>query len=220
MRVYERFFKRPLDVLGASIGLVVLSPALAVIAIAVRLTSNGPTLFRQVRVGRHGTTFVMFKFRTMIVDAPDIRNADGTTFNATNDPRVTALGRMLRLTSLDELPQLVNIVRGEMSIVGGRPDLPEGVATYLPHQQARLRVRPGLTSWAMLHGRNNVPLSRRRDLDAWYAENVGLLLDLRIIIGTVGVVLRREGVINEYSKQSPVGSESVVQHAEQHTEAR
>jgi undecaprenyl phosphate N,N'-diacetylbacillosamine 1-phosphate transferase len=212
VKLYERFFKRPLDLVSAGVALFILAPFIALLMIAVRLTSHGPALFRQTRVGRDGQPFVMLKLRTMAVGAPDVRNADGTTFNANNDPRVTPLGRFLRSTSLDELPQLVNVVRGEMSFVGGRPDLPEGVAGYLPHQRDRLRVRPGLTSWAMLHGRNNVPLNMRRDLDAWYAHNVSFLLDVRIIVGTVRIVVRREGVINEYSRRLDQDRESVNPH--------
>jgi lipopolysaccharide/colanic/teichoic acid biosynthesis glycosyltransferase len=198
---YARWIKRPFDIVCSAIALVVLSPVFVVVALLVRSTSPGPALFRQVRVGRHGLPFVMLKFRTMRVNAPDLRNADGTTFNALDDPRVTRVGRRLRSTSLDELPQLVNVLAGDMSLVGGRPDLPEGVAGYLPHQRDRLNVRPGITSWAVLHGRNNVPLDQRRDLDAWYANHVGFLLDLRILLRTALIVLKREGVINEYSKK-------------------
>ncbi|HEX9484099.1 MAG TPA: sugar transferase, partial [Gemmatimonadaceae bacterium] len=122
-------------------------------------------------------------------------------FNGGDDPRVTRIGRLLRATSLDELPQLFNVLIGDMSLVGGRPDLPSGVAGYKPHQRDRLLVRPGITSWAMLHGRNNVPLDERRDLDAWYAHHVDLLLDIRILMGTLRIVIRRDGVVNEYSRR-------------------
>ena len=135
----------------------------------------------------------------MRVNAPDLRNIDGTTFNSEDDPRVTRIGRALRATSLDELPQIFNVLSGKMSFVGGRPDLPESIAGYLPCQRDQLNVRPGITSWAILHGRNNVPINQRRDLDAWYANHVGFLLDLRILLRTVLIVIKRDGIVNEYS---------------------
>jgi lipopolysaccharide/colanic/teichoic acid biosynthesis glycosyltransferase len=201
--------KRPLDATASLVALLVLSPVLIAIAVVVRLTSRGPVIFRQTRVGRAGRPFTMYKFRTMRVNAPDLWNPDGTTYNAHDDPRVTLPGRFLRRSSLDELPQLFNVLLGEMSLVGGRPDLPEGVRSYLPHQRDRLLVRPGLTSWAMLHGRNNVPVETRRDLDAWYANHVGLLLDLRILLGTVRLVLTGEGVINDYSRRNVASTADV-----------
>jgi undecaprenyl phosphate N,N'-diacetylbacillosamine 1-phosphate transferase len=195
-----RFLKRAIDIGVSTALLVVGAPFLLVAAIAVRLTSPGPVLFRQTRVGLDGAPFTMLKFRTMKVNAPDLRNSDGTTFNAADDPRLTPVGGFLRRTSIDELPQLINVLRGDMSLVGGRPDLPEGVTGYLPHQHRRLAVRPGMTGWAIVHGRNQVPLQQRRDLDAWYADNYSLALDIRIMYRTALMVLGGVGVINDYSK--------------------
>lgn len=208
MTIYAKHFKRPLDALAATAALVALAPLLITIGLVVKVTSPGPVIFRQIRVGRNGQLFTILKFRTMKVDAIDLRNSDGTTFNGHDDQRVTSVGHFLRLTSLDELPQLVNVVRGEMSLVGGRPDLPDGVLGYRPHQLARLKVRPGLTSWAMLHGRNNVPVDQRRDLDAWYAYNITFALDLQILLRTVRIVLKREGVVNDYSRSLSTKVES------------
>ncbi len=134
------------------------------------------------------------KFRTMAWNAPDLRNADGSTFNAEHDPRVTRIGRVLRKTSFDELPQLWNVLCGEMSLVGPRPELPDGVTGYLPGQFKRLDVLPGMTGWAVVHGRNNVPVSRRRDLDAWYAQHASFWLDLKILAKTVALVVRSKGI--------------------------
>jgi lipopolysaccharide/colanic/teichoic acid biosynthesis glycosyltransferase len=192
--------KRWLDVFGALVVLLLTTPIMVIAAVVVRLTSPGPVFFRQTRVGLDGRPFTMLKFRTMKVNAPDLRNADGTTFNSRDDPRLTPVGGFLRRTSIDELPQLLNVLGGDMSLVGGRPDLPEAVATYLPHQLRRLSVRPGMTGWAIVHGRNQVPLSRRRDLDAWYAEHYSFSLDLQIMARTVLMVLGGAGVINEHSK--------------------
>src|SRR5579859_5907317 len=140
--------KRLLDVVIAFTLLIALCPVLLAIWMAIRLDSEGPAIFRQKRVGKDGVDFIMLKFRTMCHNAPDLRNPDNSTYSSNADPRLTRLGGMLRRTSLDELPQLVNVLRGEMSLIGPRPELPEGPETYLPHQFARLRVRPGMTGWA------------------------------------------------------------------------
>ncbi len=192
--LFNRTAKRGVDLALSLICLAPAVPLMLSIGVLVRLTSKGPAIFRQTRVGKGGKPFLMLKFRTMIVNAPDLRNSDNSTFNSDNDPRLTKAGRFLRETSLDELPQLVNVLRGDMSLVGPRPELPEGPVTYLPHQFARLDVRPGLTGWAAVHGRNNVPMDVRRNLDAWYAQNWTPALDARILWRTVILVLTRHGV--------------------------
>jgi undecaprenyl phosphate N,N'-diacetylbacillosamine 1-phosphate transferase len=186
--------KRALDIGVSLVLLVVSGPLLLALWIAIRLTSAGPSIFRQARVGKNGLQFIILKFRTMIPNAPDLRNPDNSTYNADDDPRLTRVGRLLRRTSLDELPQLINVIRGDMSLVGPRPELPEGPSTYLPHQVARLAVRPGITGWAAVNGRNSVPMHVRRDMDAWYAENWSLALDVRILWQTLRIVVGREGI--------------------------
>jgi lipopolysaccharide/colanic/teichoic acid biosynthesis glycosyltransferase len=189
--------KRCLDVALSIVLLIVTAPLLLLIAIIVKATSKGPIIFRQMRVGKDGKNFVMFKFRTMFHNAPDLRNDDNSTFNSKDDARVTMVGKYLRETSCDELPQLVNVLRGEMSIVGPRPELPEGPASYTQTQRARLKVKPGITGLAAVHGRNGVPVTVRRDRDAHYAENWTLLLDLQILAKTVPIVLHRRGIHRE-----------------------
>jgi len=130
----------------------------------------------------------------MYVNSPDIRNPDGSTFNAEDDPRVTQVGRFLRRTSLDELPQLFNVLKGEMSMVGPRPDLVDALSLYRPGDMRRLTVKPGITGWAAIHGRNAVRLDQRRALDLEYVDNFSLLLDFEILLRTVKVALTREGV--------------------------
>lgn len=188
------FAKRSLDLIVAIVVLLLSSPFLAFAALAIKFTSQGPVFFKQERIGRNWRRFQMVKFRSMEWNAPDLRNPDGSTFNAESDPRVTGLGRWLRKTSFDELPQLWNVLRGEMSLVGPRPELPDGVQTYLPGQFRRLDVRPGMTGWAVVHGRNDVPVSQRRDMDAWYARHVSFWLDLKIITKTIVLVVRSRGV--------------------------
>jgi lipopolysaccharide/colanic/teichoic acid biosynthesis glycosyltransferase len=170
--------------------LVGLSPLLLLVAAVVKASSPGEVLFRQRRVGKDGRVFTILKFRTMVQDAP--RSTLGTYCYA-DDPRITAAGRILRKTSLDELPQLWNVLRGDMSFVGPRPDLPHHVDRYTPAQRGRLAVRPGITGWAQVNGRNVLPWSARIALDLEYLDGWTLRRDLRIVWRTFGVVLSRRG---------------------------
>lgn len=182
--------KRALD-LGAALALLVLlAPVLLVAALAVRLDSPGEVIFRQRRIGKDGSPFTILKFRTMVRDAP--RSPLGTYCYA-DDPRITRVGRLLRRTSLDELPQLWNVVRGDMSFVGPRPDLPHHVERYDGVQRGRLRVRPGITGWAQVNGRNALSWSERIALDLEYLDGWTLRRDLAVLWRTVGVVLSRRG---------------------------
>src|SRR5580704_6707343 len=187
-------WKRCIDLTLAVAGLIVFSPMLGLIAVALKLTSPGPVLFLQQRIGWHGRQFRVIKFRSMVHHAPYIRNPDGSAYSSDTDRRVTRLGRILRRTSLDEMPQLWNVVRGEMSLVGPRPELAEGIRSYRPADFRRLNVRPGMTGWAVVHGRNDVPISKRRELDTWYADHAGFLLDWKILCKTIATVMVREGI--------------------------
>ncbi len=198
--------KRCMDVLVSGLLLIIAAPLLALIAIAIRLTSKGPALFRQMRAGKDGACFSILKFRTMMQNAPDLRNADNSTFNSNNDPRVTKIGHILRKTSCDELPQLINVLRGEMSIVGPRPDLPDQVSTYRIEDRQRLLVKPGITGWAQIHGRNNLSVERRRELDIEYVRKHTLRMDMRIILHTIPMVLLGRGVYIERSVKRSGGS--------------
>ena len=194
--------KRVLDVAGAIVALLLASPFLAACALAVRGDgSGGPILFRQKRVGLHGRTFVCYKFRTMVPDAEDRRAAlldrnemDGPVFKIRADPRITAVGRVLRRYSLDELPQLWNVLRGDMSLVGPRPPLPEEVAAYAPEFRRRLAFRPGLTCLWQVSGRNGVDFRRWMELDLRYVDNWSFPLDLLILLRTIPTVLFGTGV--------------------------
>ncbi|MBI4883769.1 MAG: sugar transferase [Actinobacteria bacterium] len=184
--------KRTFDVVVAAVLLVVAAPLLAIIALAVRLGDHGPVLFRQRRVGRGGTTFSVLKFRTMSVDAESKQAAlrtsnerGGPLFKMELDPRVTSVGRWLRNTSLDELPQLVNVLRGEMSLVGPRPALPTEVATFGPELREREQVRPGITGLWQSEARDNPSFEAYRRLDLFYVENWSITLDLMILVGTI-----------------------------------
>jgi len=191
---FHQLLQRVLDLSGASLGLLLTWPVLAPVALAVRLSSPGPVLFRQPRLGRNGRPFQLLKFRSMYVNAPDLRNPDGSTFSSSQDPRVTPVGRFLRQTSLDELPQLINVLRGQMSLVGPRPDRLDQIQYYTERDKRKLLVRPGITGLAQIHGRNAIPWERRRALDVEYVERQSLWLDLSILLKTVPLVLLRRNI--------------------------
>jgi undecaprenyl phosphate N,N'-diacetylbacillosamine 1-phosphate transferase len=177
--------KRIFDVMASAVGLLVLSPVLAVIAVLVRASSPGPAIYRSQRLGRGGEAFEMWKFRTMFVGTPDLRNPDGSTFNAAQDSRVTPLGNFLRRTSLDELPQLWNVLRGDMSLVGPRPDLVDQLAYYDEADRQRLNLRPGITGLAQVSGRNSLTWKERRSIDLTYVRSQSFALDMQILWRTL-----------------------------------
>ncbi len=193
-------FKRAVDALGSSLGLIVLSPLLLLIAIAIVIDSPGSPIFRQQRIGRNGRPFYVYKFRSMVKDAEAIKDklrhlneADGPLFKIRDDPRLTRVGRFLRRTSLDELPQFWNVLRGDMSLVGPRPALPEEVAGYREWQRMRLNAAPGMTGLWQVSGRSDLPFDEMVLLDIYYIENWSPLLDLSILLRTIPIVLMRSG---------------------------
>jgi lipopolysaccharide/colanic/teichoic acid biosynthesis glycosyltransferase len=172
---------RAVDVALAGLGLVVASPLLAAAALAIKLEDRGPVLYRQTRVGKDGQDFDVLKLRTMVIDAE--RQGAGFAVDR-GDARITRVGRVLRRTSLDELPQLLNVVRGDMSVIGPRPTLRYQVDRYDQRQRHRLDVRPGLTGWAQIHGRATLPWAERIELDLWYVEHRSPLVDPKILLRT------------------------------------
>jgi lipopolysaccharide/colanic/teichoic acid biosynthesis glycosyltransferase len=187
---------RLLAPVGAAAGLVLLSPVYAGIAVAVLLDSGRPVIFVSPRAGLEGRPYGMLKFRTMIPDAIAVGREQGISEDpfgiVKHDPRITRVGRWLRRTGLDELPQLANVLRGQMSLVGPRADLVEQAAGYGERERRRLSVRPGITGWAQVNGRDSVPWPERFELDLWYLDNWSLRLDARILLRTVGEVFRAE----------------------------
>lgn len=183
--------KRFLDILGALAGIAVLAIPMAMLALMVRRNLGSPVLFVQDRPGLHGRTFRIFKFRTMT----DARDDQGTPLS--DAERLTGFGKWLRATSLDELPELFNVLRGEMSFVGPRPLLVEYLPIYSARQARRHEVRPGITGWSQVNGRNAVDWEKRLEMDVWYVENRNLWLDMRILFRTMSLVLRREGISQE-----------------------
>lgn len=180
----DRPFQRLMDVVAATSGLVLLSPVLVGLAVLVWVTSRGPVLYRSTRLGRHGRPFVLLKFRSMRVGSPPRILPDGSLSVGTKDPRLTPIGRFLR-TGLDELPQLLNVLRGDMSLVGPRPDLPHAMELYTQVEARRLKVRPGITGLAQVSGRTAIPWRDRLALDVEYVSTRSLALDVRILFATV-----------------------------------
>jgi lipopolysaccharide/colanic/teichoic acid biosynthesis glycosyltransferase len=188
-----RALKAVLDRMLAALALVMLSPLLLAIALWIWVDDGRPALLAQERAGRHGRPFRMLKFRTMVVDAIEAGRRLGLEDPwglVADDPRITRSGRFLRRTSLDELPQLVNVLKGEMSLVGPRPDLVEQVANYSERDRRRLAVPPGITGWSQIHGREEIGWPERFEQDAWYIEHWSLLLDAKIVVGTFTTFFR------------------------------
>ncbi len=183
------FVKRIIDIILSSLGILFIFPFWIATGAAIKLDSRGPIFYTNKRVGLKGTEFNCFKFRSMYVGSEEnilVSNPD--------DKRVTKVGHFIRRTSLDETPQLVNVLLGDMSIVGPRPALPSQVKEFTKNESDKLLVKPGLTGWTQVNGRNSLPYKKRLELDSWYAKNWNLLLDLKIIFKTIWIVLRQKGI--------------------------
>jgi exopolysaccharide biosynthesis polyprenyl glycosylphosphotransferase len=196
----QRIAKRLLDIVAASVGLLLVMPVLALVALAIRLESPGPVLFRQKRVGEGGRLFTIYKFRSMIADAEALQTSvtrvdrrGRVLHKHEGDPRVTRVGEIIRKTSFDELPQLFNILAGDMSLVGPRPELPWLVDQYESWQRARFLVPQGLTGWWQVTGRSDKPCHLSTEDDLFYVENYSLWLDIKIILMTIPAVIQRKG---------------------------
>ena len=191
LKVYE-ICKRTIDIIGAGLGLILLSPIIAVVACAVKVTSKGPIFFSQKRVGKNGELFEMYKFRSMVVNAEELKGnledqneMSGPMFKIKDDPRVTKVGKFIRKTSIDELPQLWNVLKGDMSLVGPRPSLPKEVEQFDNWMFKRLSVRPGLTCYWQVSGRNNIDFEDWMKLDCRYVDERNLWKDIKLIFNTL-----------------------------------
>ncbi|MCI8701807.1 MAG: sugar transferase [Turicibacter sp.] len=194
---YYLFIKRGVDILGSIIGLILAFPIMIIVMILIKLEDpKGPIFFKQIRSGMNGSTFEMYKFRSMYVDAEDrleelmhLNEQSGPVFKITNDPRITRIGKFIRKTSLDELPQLLNVLKGDMSIVGPRPALPRETIQYTPYQMQRLLVKPGITCIWQVSGRNNIEFEEWVELDLEYIQKRSVLLDMKLILMTIPALL-------------------------------
>ena len=189
---------RALDVVLAAALLVVTSPAMALAALAIRLESRGPVFYRQLRVGKDGEPFQLWKLRTMV---PGAESMGAGIYVLEGDPRITRTGRLLRRFSLDELPNLVNVLKGDMAIVGPRPTVQEQVDRYTDRQRRRLEVKPGITGWAQVNGRVSLSWPERIELDVWYVEHRSMRLDIRILMKTARMLATGHGLYSEDLKQ-------------------
>lgn len=191
--------KRALDIIASTLGLIILSPILLVVAILIKLESKGPAIFSQKRIGLNKKEFKMYKFRSMVQNAEELKEKlakenemSGPMFKMKNDPRVTKVGRFIRKTSIDELPQLINVLKGDMSLVGPRPSLPKEVEKFEPWMLKRLSVKPGLTCYWQVSGRNNIDFENWMKLDLQYVNDRSFWLDLKLILKTVTVLFGDE----------------------------
>jgi len=192
---FYHFIKRLIDLCFSIMGVIILSPGLIIISIIIKIDSNGPIIFSQKRVGKNGKIFKMYKFRSMVVNAEDLfcklrekNEMSGPMFKIKDDPRITKFGKLIRRTSLDELPQLFNIVRGEMSLVGPRPNLPKEVAEFNNYQKLKLLAKPGLTCYWQVMGRNEIDFEDWMKLDIKYIEERNIFIDLKLIFDTFWVL--------------------------------
>lgn len=194
--------KRLIDIAVAGGGLAFLAPLFALIALLIKLDSRGPVFFRQARAGRHGKPFQLLKFRSMYATTDAAKR---TSVLRPDDPLITRVGRSLRATSVDELPQLINVLKGEMSLVGPRPALLSHLQRYDAVQKQRLNVRPGITGWAQVNGRNQLSWDEKIRADVWYVQNYTLMLDIRILLRTLRFVMSRRGVYLADGEARPTG---------------
>lgn len=204
--MYKRFIKRVLDIMMAVMGLPLLLLAFVMIGPMIYLEDRGPIFYNAPRLGKDGRIFTMYKFRSMKVNSPDIRNEDGSTFSSEDDPRLTRIGRFIRKTSIDELPQLLNVLKGDMSIVGPRPPVPGSNPVRLNGRAGkRYEVRPGITGYAQAFFRNSISQAEKFAYDTEYVENLSFLLDVRVLVATFATVaLRRDVFTNVTSSRREI----------------
>lgn len=203
--MYRYFFKRIFDILISFIGLVIFVLLYLVLGLIIYFTDRGPIFYNANRIGLNGKLFKMYKFRSMYVNAPDIRNEDGSTYNADDDPRVTPIGRFMRKTSLDEFPQFLNVFLGDMSIIGPRPDPPDDIYIYTEEQKQKLNVKPGITGYNQAYYRNSVLQDEKFANDVYYAKHISFVLDCKIFFKTILVVLKHDNVYNDASPMKKEG---------------
>ncbi|MCH4889711.1 sugar transferase [Acidaminobacter sp. JC074] len=196
--MYEKYFKRIFDILVCIIGLPIFLIIFVGVCIAIKIEDGGPIFYNANRIGKDFKLFKMYKFRSMKVNAPYILMEDGTTFSSDHDERVTKVGHFIRLTSLDETPQLLNVLKNDMSLIGPRASLEDSIDTFLKDEVDKMKVKPGITGYSQAYYRNNKSSREKRVVDAWYANHVSLKLDLRIFFKTFTTVLNHRGVYSNH----------------------
>lgn len=208
---YVRAVKRIFDIIIGLCALPFLVVITAFVGLAIKLDDGGPIFYKAQRIGKDSKIFAMYKFRSMIVNAPNWTNSDGSTYNSASDSRVTRVGKFIRKTSVDELPQFFNVLIGNMSFVGPRASGAGALDTYLPDEIDKMKVKPGITGYTQAYYRNSIGVREKRLYDAWYADNVTFRLDMKIIFKTVATVLKRENVYtNEVAQVTAENSKETV----------
>lgn len=192
--MYKKFGKRLFDIIGALIILPIFLILLIPVGIGIWVSDRGNIFYNAKRLGKDGKVFTMYKFRSMKMDAPDLRNEDGSTYNGEDDPRLTKIGKFIRKTSIDELPQVINILKGDMSFIGPRPDLPEHMAMYEDDEIRKLEVLPGITGYSQAYYRNSIEWKERIKNDIYYIDHVTSIMDIKIIFKTAESILFRKNV--------------------------
>lgn len=199
--MYKHYLKRFFDILFAVIGMPFLLLILIFVAIAIKFDDAGPVFYIAERIGKDARIFKMIKFRTMTVGAPDIRLSDGTTYSSADDTRVTRVGKFLRETSLDETPQLINILMGEMSLIGPRPDLPDSIETYTAAEKVFLTIRPGITGYNQAYYRNAADSKEKVKNDVYYAQKYSFVMDVKIVFKTVVTVMGKQNIYRHMAEK-------------------
>lgn len=205
--MYERVFKQLLDLLLSVILIPIYMAFYIIFGVLIKIEDKGPIIFNQKRLGKNGKLFNIKKFRTMKINAPDVRNEDGSTFNSNNDVRVTRIGNFMRKTSVDEIPQIINVLKGEMSFIGPRPDLPEAINRYSDIESHKLYVKPGISGYSQAYFRNSISPNEKFRNDVIYVNNISFILDLKILCATSLILLKRGDIYTESS-----GKKSIKQY--------
>ena len=214
--MYKHFFKRVIDIVLASIAFIGFLLVFIFAAPAIYLTDKGPIFYNAARRGKNGKSFKMYKFRSMYVNSPDIRNADGSTYNGENDPRVTKIGKIMRKTSIDELPQVINVLKGDMSIVGPRPTLAIKPYSEIENKK-RYEVRPGITGYSQAYYRNSITQDEKFSYDEYYVDNVSFWLDVKIVFKTFFGVLVHKNIYVATPQTNGNVTETAVEKTEKET---
>jgi undecaprenyl phosphate N,N'-diacetylbacillosamine 1-phosphate transferase len=207
--MYLKYFKRLIDVLLCAIGFVFFIPLYIVVGLLIKIEDKGPIFYTADRIGKDSKLFKMYKFRSMKINAPDLLNPDGSTYNAKDDPRVTRIGKFIRETSIDETPQILNVLKGEMSIIGPRASLSGALDTYKDDEIDKMKVRPGITGYTQAYYRNGLSNREKRLKDAWYANNVSFWLDVKIFFKTILTVVKREGLYTNEARSNNYNSKTI-----------
>ena len=195
--MYKNFFKRIIDLLIALMALPFWLIILILIGPIIYFQDKGSIFYNAPRLGKNGKVFKMYKFRSMKMHAPDIRNPDGSTFNSENDSRLIPIGKFIRKISLDETPQILNILKGDMSLIGPRPDLPGALGKYNSEEIKKLKVRPGITGYSQAYYRNSIEMKEKHLNDVFYVENISLMMDIKIFFETINSILKKKNVFNK-----------------------